>query len=66
MSSVIVVLLTLVSSFLLAVETCVNRRCPIGQFYNAATSGCVDSCYPNYGNWNTGRCIKGDAHACMN
>ena len=53
------ILLLLASLTVLTLETCVDRRCPTGQFYNTTTNSCVCSCYPNYGNWDTGRCMEG-------
>ena len=60
MSFVSTILLILASFAAFTVETCVNRRCPIGQFYNVTTGSCVSSCSPNYGDWNTGRCLQGN------
>ena len=60
MSPVTAILLILVSSVISAVETCMNRRCPLGQFYNDTIHSCVESCYPNYGNWTTGNCVQGE------
>ena len=53
------ILLLLASLVALTLETCVDRICPPGQFYNGTTNSCVNSCYPNYGNWDTGRCMQG-------
>lgn len=39
--------------------TCVQRNCPLGQFYNDTSRYCVNTCYPNYGNWTTGNCTEG-------
>ena len=60
MQLVNVILLTVTSLVALTVGKCVDRRCPIGQFYNVTTGSCVTSCSPNYGDWDTGRCIKGN------
>ena len=54
------IILSLLTSFVvLTVETCVDRSCPVGQFYNNTIDSCVSSCFPNYGNWDTGRCMQG-------
>ena len=53
-------LLLLVYSAGFTVGICVDRNCPLGQFYNGTTGSCVDTCYPNYGNWTTGNCTKGN------
>ena len=60
MSVVNMILLILISSVMLTNEACVGRRCPLGQFYNGTTDSCVSSCFPNYGNWTTGRCVEGN------
>ena len=52
-------LLLLTSFVALTVETCVDRSCPVGLFYNDTTDSCVSSCFPNYGDWDTGRCMQG-------
>ena len=57
------ILLILISSIIITGETCVSKRCPLGQFYNDTTSSCVESCFPNYGNRATGTCVEGNA--CM-
>ena len=53
-------LLLLAYSAGVTVGICVNRSCPLGQFYNGTAGSCVDTCYPNYGNWTTGNCTKGN------
>jgi len=60
MSLVNMFLLLLASFVVLTLGTCIDRKCPLGQFYNATTDHCVNSCYPNYGNWSTGRCTQGN------
>ena len=57
--SLMLTLLLLVYSATYTAGICVDRNCPLGQFYNATTGSCVDTCYPNYGNWTTGNCING-------
>ena len=59
MSAVNTILLLLAFLVALTLETCVDRICPPGQFYNGTINSCVNSCYPNYGNWTTGRCVQG-------
>lgn len=65
MSFINMILLILISSVILAGEACINRRCPIGQYYNDTTGSCVSSCFPNYGNWDTGKCVQGNTFMCM-
>ena len=62
MSLLNTILLILASSVALTVAACVDRRCPIGQFYNVTTGSCVSSCSPNYGDWDTGRCLQGNLY----
>ena len=54
-----IILLLLTSFVALTVGTCVDRSCPVGQFYNDTTDSCVSSCFPNFGDWDTGKCIQG-------
>ena len=54
------ILLLLVFLIVPTLEMCVDRRCPLGQFYNGTTDSCVNNCYPYYGNWDTGRCMQGN------
>ena len=58
-ASIIVKLLLLVSLAMVSTGTCINKKCPLGQFYNTSDGSCVSSCYPHYGNWTSGNCTKG-------
>ena len=60
MPAVNMILLLLASLVVLTLEACVDRTCPLGQFYNDTTDSCVNNCYPSYGNWDTGRCMQGN------